>query len=719
MGTVNQASKIVFGYSGNANITTFATHSRYITTDLDTGGHDVTFSGAITGTGLLNKIGAGTLTLTGTSNTYSGGTSITEGSLRIATDNALGSGGGTKTINGGALQLAGGGVFNSAWALTDAATNAIEVIEGEEATYAGTLSNAGGNPGGFDKTGAGTLKLTGTSQAYTGATTIREGTLSLAADNNIGSGNAVIDGGKLLLTSTTGYTRTWILGDSEDNAIEAGQTSGVTFGGVLTGSGGFTKTGANGLTLDATNTFTGLVTVGEGTLVNTGSLASKRLRLLAGTTFRNSGTHSLDGGSLAVAGPNATYAGNLSARDAALTFEFDAAPSQPLLTVTGNADVSRSVVRLSAPREVLMAAQDGQTYALMRTDGTLTTDGAVLEAEVSDLTTVYHLGLIRPSAGTLSAVLEGTEAAPTAKAFSEGYISSIALITETADLVSDAGIRNAAMAAREPGPSAFGGLSGGWTRYETGSHVDSDSFSVLAGVALGSEIGPGRLTLGLFLEYGFGSYDTFNSFPGAPSAEGEGDASHAGGGLLARLDFNDGGSGHFYLEGSGRIGSTRNSYTFEGISGYKVNSRYFGFHAGVGRVFTLGGGASLDAYAKYFWTTQEGKDVTLTTGEPIKFDDVNSSRVRVGGRFSKALTDNVAPYVGLAWEHEFDGDMTARNARNNPIDRPTLKGDTGIGELGLSITPSPTGPLSIELGIQGLAGRRRGVSGSAQLKLTF
>ena len=47
-----------------------------------------TYGGIISGTGVLNKIGAGSLTLTG-ANTYGGGTSISNGSLTIGVTNAL------------------------------------------------------------------------------------------------------------------------------------------------------------------------------------------------------------------------------------------------------------------------------------------------------------------------------------------------------------------------------------------------------------------------------------------------------------------------------------------------------------------------------------------------------------------------------------------------------------------------------------------------------
>ena len=65
------------------------------------------------------------------------------------------------------------------------------------------------------------------------------------------------------------------------------------------------------------------------------------------------------------------------------------------------------------------------------------------------------------------------------------------------------------------------------------------SFSLLTGLAWGRDLDRGRLTLGAFIEYGNGSYDTYNSFATAASVHGDGDAWHLGVGVLGRMDFTD------------------------------------------------------------------------------------------------------------------------------------------------------------------------------------
>jgi hypothetical protein len=79
----------------------------------------------------------------------------------------------------------------------------------------------------------------------------------------------------------------------------------------------------------------------------------------------------------------------------------------------------------------------------------------------------------------------------------------------------------------------------------------------------------------------------------------------------------------------------------------------------------------------------------------------------------------VSPYLGAAWEHEFEGRARATTNNGFAIDAPSLRGDTGIGELDLTLTPSASLPLYFDLGVQGYVGKREGVSGSLQARFEF
>ncbi|MDR0529027.1 MAG: autotransporter outer membrane beta-barrel domain-containing protein [Zoogloeaceae bacterium] len=115
---------------------------------------------------------------------------------------------------------------------------------------------------------------------------------------------------------------------------------------------------------------------------------------------------------------------------------------------------------------------------------------------------------------------------------------------------------------------------------------------------------------------------------------------------------------------------------------------------------------------------QDVYSAKLSTGEKVKFEDADSTRVRLGGRFSYAVNERLTPYAGLAWEHEFDGKAKART-NGYDIDAPKLKGDTGIAEFGLVLKPAATSPLSLDLGVQGYAGRREGVTGNLRVQYEF
>ena len=317
---------------------------------------------------------------------------------------------------------------------------------------------------------------------------------------------------------------------------------------------------------------------------------------------------------------------------------------------------------------------------------------------------------------------------PQTKALAEGYLAGSLLIREGGDLIADRGMAYALRAACETGEytfAPFGTISGGWSRYDTGSHIDVSSFHLLAGLARGADLAPGRFTAGLFFEYGNGSYDTWNSFSNAATVKGDGDAWYAGGGLLARMDFAETGPGHFYAEASARFGVLNNDYdnddmrdAFGRRASYDSDSAYYGLHVGAGYVWNFGDKADLDLYARYLWTHQDSDSLSLSTGERVHFDSVDSHRLRLGARFAYTANEYVRPFIGAAWEHEFDGEARA-TTNGFDIDRPDLKGSTGIGELGITLTPSSSIPVSLDLGVQGYVGRREGVSGTLQLQWKF
>ena len=129
---------------------------------------------------------------------------------------------------------------------------------------------------------------------------------------------------------------------------------------------------------------------------------------------------------------------------------------------------------------------------------------------------------------------------PQTKSLSESRLAGTVLAIQGADLIAGQGMNSALRAVDDAGLhhiAGFGTLSGASLSYDTGSSIDMDSLSLLTGLAWSTELDPGIFTAGAFFEYGNGSYDTWNSFTGASSVHGDGDAWYAGGGFLARMDF--------------------------------------------------------------------------------------------------------------------------------------------------------------------------------------
>ena len=336
---------------------------------------------------------------------------------------------------------------------------------------------------------------------------------------------------------------------------------------------------------------------------------------------------------------------------------------------------------------------------------------------IGDTTSIY-LDLLPSENGTIDG----------AKGISEGYLSGLMLTLQGADLVATRGMQAAMAATKEVEDVTFtpwATVSGSSVRYNTGAHADLNSFNMLTGIALGKGFDAGRVTVGAFFEYGTGSYKTSNFFDGHGSYDGKGDSYYLGWGLLARMDFADTGPGHFYVEGSGRMGGLYNNYSNGDLrdeSGreaeYDSYAPYYSFHAGLGYIWDINEQASLEFYGKYLWTRECGDSVTLSTGEEVDFEDIDSSRLRFGTRLDYRVNEYITPYIGVAWEHEFDGESSA-TTNNLPILEPDLRGDTGIGEIGLTITPSETIPLTVDLGVTGYVGTREGISGSLLVKWTF
>ncbi|TRI76477.1 AIDA autotransporter-like protein ShdA, partial [Salmonella enterica subsp. enterica serovar Senftenberg] len=318
------------------------------TLELNTGG---TFDNAISGSGQVVKSGDDALTLSG-ANSYSGGTLISDGTLVASNVDALGSGdvtnnatlemntggdfinniggtgrveksgddkltlSGSNTYTGGTLISSGTLVANDVNALGtgDVTDNATLMLN-----TGGDFTNNIGGTGRVEKSGDDALTLSG-SNTYTGGTLISGGTLVANDVNALGTGditdnatlalnavgdfdNAISGSGKveksgddaLTLSGSNTYTGGTLIssgtlvasnvealgtGDVTDNATLELNTGG-TFDNAISGSGQVVKSGDETLTLSGSNTYTG------GTLISGGTLVASNVEALGSGDVTN------------------------------------------------------------------------------------------------------------------------------------------------------------------------------------------------------------------------------------------------------------------------------------------------------------------------------------------------------------------------------------------------------------------------------------------------
>ncbi|MDR0672329.1 MAG: hypothetical protein LBF93_01435 [Zoogloeaceae bacterium] len=743
------------GTGGGVNTLTFnSAHASY---GVNTAAHldvtiadDATLGGALRHEGETAVEDGKTLTLTGDGDlsTSSGVDLSASGSLDLS-----GIAGPTATVN------------------NLASTGASEVVMGHknlaiqltaDTAYAGAITASGGQltVESADGTTSRAYTLDG-DLGYSGVINVGP-----AANLTLGASGDISDAEGLNLNGTAGHAATLTLGTNAtvnnlsgnaSSAVNTGNgyytltlenTRDIEFAGTLSGNGEVIQKGGHVLTLSGENTITGSLAIGDGgapghvVLTGTwGSGSDGSISVMAGSILDlgDSESDAVNGG-VVVGAVDLANGATLNVRGVSSIGDLDAdtPPAQvnfylgstdlkgqaAFLTVTdytqGNLD-PRTVVTINAASGVNLT----NGFQLVDGGGDLADDLIALDRPITGrlgvtATAVYEV--LDPALDVLPGFVRVSDVtlAPETKALAEGFLSGLALLNQGADAAHGEGIHRAVAAAAQADTSvAFGVVTGGDVSHESGSHVDVDGYNLLVGVARGFRLGAGKATGGLFFEYGNGDYTSSNSF-NTGKVKGRGDTDYTGGGILARLDLASGA----YVEGAARFGEVETDFRTAALGGarYDVKSRYYGLSVGGGYIAKLGETGELDVYGRYAYSQQKGDKDILPTGEPLKFDAVESQRLRLGARYTNAFSSTAKGYVGAALEHEFDGEANARltvAGFEREIDAPELKGTSGIAEVGLTFTPSANNALSLDIGLQGYADKREGATGSVQLKYAF
>ena len=642
-------------------------------------------------------------------NAFSGGT-IAGGysALGAATGNSVG-------VTGGTVR----NVYGS-YAGHGSATGTVEITDGQFAggTIAGAYSLAAGSADGNTVAITGARGAMGTTHVYGGYAA--EGS---ADGNSVSITGSAFSGG----TVAGGYSESGSAGNNS-LVIDSNGTFGSAYGGragngaasgnwLELAAGRYSGTIAGGYSLSGSATGN-TVTIGEGAILNAGVL------LYGG--WSGNGMDSRSGNTLNLRSPV-----SVRGLDNFENYNFIGPPEMvagdTLVTVTaGNGEGepvhlggTQVMVGLEQPNTNLKA---GDSIVLIDERGGFGFDGSPANttsngATVGLLDYEFDLSVVQDQLLASITEARGSEAATS---LSEGFVSGVVLNNLGADAIAGPAMDSALSsvhAGAKTGLGGFGSLVAGKSRYKTGSYVDMLGVSAAAGLAYGINYDERYITMGPFLEYGKGDYDTLNQ-DGEREIRGSGDSEYMGGGFLLRWDEKDAGMGRYFAEASFRVGRLTNDFSSSDIhpeseqpTSYDSSAVYYGMHFGYGGAWKLGDRTGLDVYGKYFYSRGESDAVALSSGEPIRFDEVTSHRLRGGARLSLRAGQRTTLLFGGAYEHQLDGWVDATVA-SYVIDAPTLKGGTGIGEFILSYKPSATGQTSINVGVQGFGGKREGVAGN-------
>ncbi|ORU01116.1 Large exoproteins involved in heme utilization or adhesion [Anaerovibrio sp. JC8] len=265
------------------------------------------------------------------------------------------------------------------------------------------------------------------------------------------------------------------------------------------------------------------------------------------------------------------------------------------------------------------------------------------------------------------------------------------------------------------GLATFAKLGGGKLTQETGSHIDVSTWNAI--LALGHKNVKKHSTFeyGAFFEYGNGNYTTYND----AAQRGDGSTRYTGGGLLAKWYTPKG----LYVEGSLRAGTVHedaNSLLRDNMGNaysYNTDTGYYGFHVGVGRELKLDRHTVLDVYAKYFYNHRNGTDFTVA-GADYRLDDITSSLLRVGARYTEKRDDQWSFYGGLAYEYEMCG-RAYGTVNGVDIRGADIGGGRIRGEIGAFMKPTADTPWGVDLNLTAYAGKKQGVMGSISTVYTF
>ncbi len=278
-------------------------------------GSNLDVTGVISGGGVLAIDAAGTtVTLSGV-NTHTGSTSLSNGTLILATNDALGDvgGGAVLFISGGEIGTGGAEISIAApitvagdFGFADPAGGSLELSGAidlgdaartitseafDDVILSGTISSTGQDDG-LVKDGGGQLILSGDNSAWNGGVTLSRGSLGIGHDSALGGGGMTVDGDatifafggpRTIANAIDIVTSTLTITGEEDLVLDGAITESADPASIIVNSDGAVTFNSNASTYSGGTTIvSGDVVVGDSEALGTGDITFTGGTLAAG-----------------------------------------------------------------------------------------------------------------------------------------------------------------------------------------------------------------------------------------------------------------------------------------------------------------------------------------------------------------------------------------------------------------------------------------------------
>ena len=618
-----------------------------------------TQSTAITGTGRLTFNSAGTLILTA-SNTYTGSTTISAGTLQVGMSGTTGVlGPGTVTNNA-----------TLAFSRSDAVTFADAII--------GT--------GSLVQRGSGVLTLTATN-TYAGTTTISSGTLQVGDGGTVGT----LGSGTVFNNAALVFNRSDVL----------------TAANAISGTGSLTKLLSGTVTLSGTNSYSGGTTVSAGRLVGTTSSLQGTITNNVAVTFdqSTSGTYagSMAGtGSLVKSGLGAvTFSGsNAIAGGVAINAGTLAVGSANALGSSGTISFGGGTLQYTASNTTDYSSRfsndAGQVYAI-DTNGRNVTLAAALTS----------------SGGAFAKLGSGTLTLGGANAYDAGTVVSGGRLVGTTSSLQGAITNNAAVELAQATDGTYAGAmdgTGSLTKSGVGTVTLSGSNSYSGGtvVSAGRLIGTtsslqGAIANAAAVEFVQGGDGTYS---GAMS--GTGSLTKSGAGAVTLLGTNSYSGGT--VVSAGRLVGTTSSLQGTIANAAEVefaqstSGTFAGTLSGAGDIVKTGGGTLVINAVQSSTGMLRVREGTVTLGTNGTLSTTSGVETASGAALNlSGKSQSLAALSGTGGTIALEsGALTVNNATSDSYGGAIMGNGTftkrGVGTLTLSGSNSYVGTTTISAG---------------------